>query len=74
MKESASFTHIASSRPHTPEKPLSGRILWWKTLTFTQQDAAFEQPFSHHGDQTEAPGKGPKVMRNAGCESAMCGR
>lgn len=34
-----------------------------KTLTFTQQDAAIGQPFCHHGDQSEALGKGPEVMR-----------
>lgn len=34
-----------------------------KTLTFTQQDAAIGQPFCHHGDQLEALGKGPEVMR-----------
>lgn len=34
-----------------------------KTLTFTQQGAAIGQPFCHHGDQSEALGKGPEVMR-----------
>lgn len=57
--------HTASSRSDTRGgKGLSGRILWWKTLTLTQQDAAFEQPFSHHGDQMRAQGTGPEVVRN----------
>lgn len=57
--------HTASSSSDTREgKGQSGRILWWKTLTFTQQDDAFEQPFSRHGDQMGALGKGPEVVRN----------
>lgn len=34
-----------------------------KTLTFTRQDAAIGRPFGHHGDQVEALGKGPEVMK-----------
>lgn len=59
--------HTASGSPDSREgKGLSRRILWWKTLTFTQQDAAFEQPFSRHGDQMGPLGKGPEVVRNDG--------
>lgn len=34
-----------------------------KTLTFTRQDATTGRPFSHHGDQVEALGKGPEVTK-----------
>lgn len=34
-----------------------------KTLTFTQQDATIGRPFSHHGDQVEALGKGREVIK-----------
>lgn len=34
-----------------------------KTLTFTRQDTAIGRPFSRHGDQVEALGKGHEVMK-----------
>lgn len=34
-----------------------------KTLTFTRQDTAIGRPCSHHGDQVEAQGKGPEVIK-----------
>lgn len=68
MEESASFcAHSQQQRLRHPRREGTkwGRILRWKTLTFTQQHAAVEQPFSRHGDQTGgAPGKGPEVARN----------
>lgn len=57
--------HISSSSSdNRVGMVLSGRILWWKTLTLSQQDSASGQPFSHHGDQMGALGKGPEVVRN----------
>lgn len=35
-----------------------------KTLTFTQEDTAIGQASSHHGDQMEALGIGPEVLKN----------
>lgn len=34
-----------------------------KTLTFTRQDTAIGRPCSHHGDQVEALGNGPEVVK-----------